>query len=233
MRFALILPLLFGCGTKFELIIDSETAIALDDDETGRLVFTPNKSGVHYLYLENMDPDDESFEFTDTDTDEVLSNPTGFGAQFELDLKADEKKKYRFKTASGFDASATLTLYEEPPGGDEGSEASPQRVSINSPHLGYVDEISHYSIDLSSVGITDDIGVTFLGEEGLILDMVFSQVYLDGTTAEVLTCTTEEYCVFTRSSFGTIVDELVFSVTPVGPAVRGAFELTISADIGD
>jgi len=33
--------------------------------------------------------------------------------------------------------------------------------------------------------------------------------------------------------FETIVDEMVFFVTPAGPAVRGTSELTISAGLGD
>lgn len=232
MSFLPPLFLLFACSAV-ELEIGDDTDIGLGNGESGRIAFTTERSGLHVLYLEDMGPDDEAFSLVHTKTDEVLTNPIGHDAVFELgELEAGETHRYTVTTVDGTDASATLTIYEGYPGGEEGTVDAPVRLSLNEPYIGYVDSTSYYLADLTSLPISGFVDIGYLGQdERMVVDLVFHQLFRDGSSSEVLTCRSDAYCRLERSAFGKVIDEVRIEVTPSGPRVRGSFELTLSVAV--
>lgn len=231
-----LLPLsLLSACSPVELEVGDDTTIELGDGESARVSFTTEGAGLYVLYLEEMDPDDEAFSLVHTKTDEVLTNPLGHDAVFELgELSAGETHKYTVTTVEGTDASAELTVYKGYPGGDEGTVDAPVRLSLNEPHVGYVDGTSYYSADLSVLPVSGFVDVGYLGQDDrMVVDIVFHQLFRDGSSSVVLTCRSGEFCRLERSAFGKVVDEVRIEVSPSGPRVRGAFELTLSTESSD
>jgi hypothetical protein len=232
MSFLPPLSLLFACSAV-ELEIGDDTDIGLGNGESGRIAFTTEGSGLHVLYLEDMGPDDEAFTLVHTKTDEVLTNPIGHDAVFELgELDAGETHRYTVTTVDGTDASATLTVYEGYPGGEEGTVDAPVRLSLNEPYIGYVDSTSYYLADLTAIPISGIVDIGYLGQDDrMVVDLVFHQLFRDGSSSVVLTCRSDAYCRLERSAFGKAIDEVRIEVTPSGPRVRGSFELTLSVAV--